>query len=169
MIGLKSILISSAAALLLVVISTPPPLPAQSANVAAEETAPIQKAATAVVMGFINAWNAHDANSLGRLFTEDGDFVGIGGTLWHSPAEITRVHAELFAGRYDHSAYTLDGTPNVAFLGPELALIHWRWTISGVLNTDGTLMAPYSGIFTWVAVNRQGAWRVRAAQNTVIK
>jgi uncharacterized protein (TIGR02246 family) len=118
-------------------------------------------------MSFINAWNAHDAKALGQLFTEDGDFVGVGGTLWHGRTEIARVHAGQFAGRYDQSRFALEGAPGIAFLKPNVALVHWQWTISGVRKANGEVISPYKGIFTWVVVNRNGSWCVRAAQNTI--
>lgn len=132
---------------------------------AADQAEP--KALAAAVTAFVDAWNAHDANALGRVFTPDGDFVGIAGRLWHGPAEIARVHGEQFAGRYDKSVFAVDGAPAVVQIRPGVALVHWRWTISGVRDAKGTPIAPYSGIFTWVVVDQDGVWRVRAAQNNV--
>ncbi|HQY59294.1 MAG: SgcJ/EcaC family oxidoreductase [Nitrospira sp.] len=133
------------------------------------DSAPPDKAVAASIAAFVNVWNAHDATALGRLFTDDGDFVGIAGTWWRGPAEIAKVHAELFAGRYDKSVYTADESPSIIFLKPDVALVHWRWTISGVRSADGDLLPPYRGIFTWLLVSRDGAWRLRAAQNNVSK
>ncbi|VWC93213.1 SgcJ/EcaC family oxidoreductase [Burkholderia lata] len=142
----------------------------QAQLVAAHASAPpAANAPVALVPRFIEAWNAHDASALGRVFTPDGDFVGIGGRLWHGPDEIARVHAEQFAGRYDASTFVVEGAPTVSTLGPGIALVHWRWTISGVRDGNGVQVAPYSGIFTWVAVEREGGWRVRAAQNNVTR
>jgi len=142
MVGIRSLFGRLVAALVLAIAGAWGPLSAQSASEGSE------KAVVAVVTGFIIAWNAHDAKALGQMFTEDCDFVGVGGRLWHSPAEISRVHAEQFAGRYDQSVFAVDGAPSVVFIKPDVALAHWRWTISGVRNTDESLLAPYSGIFT---------------------
>ena len=142
---------------------------AQSAEERAKETPRPEEPVAAIVTRFVNAWNAHDATALGQIFTEDCDFVGVGGVLWHSPAEISRVHAEQFVGRYDRSVFAVDGTPNVSFIKPDVALIHWYWTISGVRDSDRSLLTPYHGILTWVVVAQGGAWQIRAAQNTITK
>lgn len=128
-----------------------------------------EKGVAGVIQDFIKAWNAHDAKALGDVFSADGEFVGISGIKWSNPAEVSRVHAEQFAGRYSSSLFALDKAPAVALLKPDVALVHWQWTISDVRNPDGTKVAPYQGIFTWVLVNRDGVWRVRAAQNNVSK
>lgn len=169
MIRFKSLLTSGATALLLGAPGTAIHSPAAAAGVDTKAAVGSQKGAATLVTEFVNAWNAHDGSALGRIFTPDGDFIGISGIQWHGPAEIAKVHSEQFAGRYDESVFTVDGMPSVALIKPDVALIHWRWTISGVRNPDGTPLAPYRGIFTWVAINRDGTWRVRAAQNNVTK
>jgi uncharacterized protein (TIGR02246 family) len=169
MIRRKSLSTLFATALALEMIAAVGILPARSADEATKETPPSNNAVVAVVTRFIDAWNSHDAAALGQIFTGDCDFVGVGGILWHSPAEISRVHAEQFAGRYDQSVFAVVGAPRVAFIKPDVALIHWYWTISGVRGTDAGLLAPYGGIFTWVVVSEGGAWQIRAAQNTITK
>ncbi len=125
-------------------------------------------AARSAVTSFIEAWNAHDGARLGDQFTADADFVGISGQRWQGPAEIASVHAESFAGRYDESVFAVDGEPTAVSVRPGVVLAHWRWTISGVRDTDGDPTPPYSGLFTWLLVDRDGGWRIRAAHNTVI-
>lgn len=169
MMRFKSLLMLGVAALLLSVLGIAIHSPAATSGADTKEVVDSQKGAATLVTEFINAWNAHDGSALGRIFTPDGDFIGISGIQWHGPAEIAKVHSEQFAGRYDESIFTVDGIPSVALIKPDVALIHWRWTISGVRNLDGTPVAPYRGIFTWVAITHDGTWRVRAAQNNVSK
>ncbi|MBV8589199.1 MAG: SgcJ/EcaC family oxidoreductase, partial [Acetobacteraceae bacterium] len=94
MMHFKSIFMSATVALLL---RPTDPFAEQSGDVDSEETIRAQKPVAAIITDFIHAWNTHDAEALARVFTEDGDFVGIGGTRWHGHAQIERVHAELFA------------------------------------------------------------------------
>lgn len=124
--------------------------------------------ANSSVSDFVDAWNAHDATRLGDQFTDDGDFVGISGQWWRGPEEIASVHSELFSGRYDQSVFAREGEPTASLISPQTVLVRWRWTISRVRDTDGELIPPYSGIMTWVLVERDGEWDIRAAHNTVI-
>jgi uncharacterized protein (TIGR02246 family) len=125
-------------------------------------------AVAALVPAWVKAWNKHDANDLGRLLGADVDFVTVAGVLLNGQEEFRRVHAGQFAGRYDKSIFTADGTPRVTFIRPDVALVHWRWTITEVRNADGTPAPPYRGIFTWVVVAADGTWKIRASQNTIV-
>ena len=128
-----------------------------------------QAAVVETVSAWVTRWNAHDAPALGSLLTPDVDFVLVNGRKLHGREEFTRVHGEQFAGRYDQSLFAENGDVAVSFLKPDVALAHWRWTITGVRNPDGTPAPTYHGIFTWVLVEAHGKWEVRAAQNTVDK
>jgi uncharacterized protein (TIGR02246 family) len=121
------------------------------------------------VRAWVAGWNAHDAPALGQLLTPDVNFVLVNGRELHGRDEFTRVHAEQFAGRYDQSTFAKDGEIAVSLLKADVALASWRWTITGVRNTDGTPGPIYHGIFTWVMVLDRGKWQVRAAQNTIDK
>jgi uncharacterized protein (TIGR02246 family) len=119
------------------------------------------------VSAWVTGWNAHDASALGRLLTANVDFVLVNGRELHGRDEFTRLHAEQFAGRYAQSSFTEDGHVAISFLKSNVALANWRWTITGVRNSDGQPAPTYRGIFTWVLVEDHGRWEVRAAQNTV--
>jgi uncharacterized protein (TIGR02246 family) len=116
---------------------------------------------------WVSDWNAHDATALGKLLTPDVDFVLVNGKLLHGRQEFTSVHAQQFAGRYRTSVFQQNGAADLGFIRPDVAVVHWRWSISGVNNADGSPAKIYQGIFTWVLVEADGAWTIRAAQNTV--
>jgi uncharacterized protein (TIGR02246 family) len=118
---------------------------------------------------WVDNWNAHDAAALGKLLTPDVDFVLVNGTRLRGRQDFTRVHAQQFSGRYKRSVFQQDGEPDVSLLRPDVAVVHWRWSISGVENPDGSPAQTYHGIFTWVLVKTGGTWKIRAAQNTVDK
>jgi uncharacterized protein (TIGR02246 family) len=124
---------------------------------------------SAMTDGWINGWNAHDAAALGRLLTDDVDFVLVNGTMLHGRQDFTHVHAEQFSGRYKNSVFQKEGEPDFSFIRPDVAVVHWRWSISGVVNPDGSPAQTYHGIFTWVLVRTGDRWAIRAAQNTVDK
>jgi uncharacterized protein (TIGR02246 family) len=125
--------------------------------------------ASAATARWIKGWNAHDAAALGRLLTDDVDFVLVNGTMLHGRQDFTRVHAQQFSGRYKNSVFQINGEPDFSLIRPDVAVVHWRWSISGVVNPDGSPAQIYHGIFTWVLVRTGGTWAIRAAQNTVDK
>ena len=122
---------------------------------------------TSATTRWVNGWNAHDAAALGNLLTSDVDFVLVNGRLLRGRNEFMQLHAQQFAGRYGKSVFQQDGEPDFSFIRPDVALVHWRWSISGVENPDGSAAQTYHGIFTWVLVRSRGTWSIRAAQNTV--
>jgi uncharacterized protein (TIGR02246 family) len=121
----------------------------------------------ALVPAWIKEWNRHDADALGQLLSAGVDFITVTGTLLKGREEFTRLHTGQFAGRYGNSIFEVDGAPGVTFIKPDVALVHWRWTITEVRNADGTPASPYRGIFTWVAVANDGTWKIQASQNTI--
>jgi uncharacterized protein (TIGR02246 family) len=139
-----------------------------SALCAPQETKP-SNALTSTVNTWVNDWNAHDADAIGRMLTQDVDFVLVNGRWLKGRAEFVQVHGDQFKGRYSTSEFAVDGDPNVTLLKPDVAVIQWRWIITHVRNADGTPAPTYKGVFTWVLVERNGMWAIRAAQNTVAK
>lgn len=121
----------------------------------------------ATTVRWVEGWNAHDATALGKLLTPDVDFVLVNGKLLRGRQDFTRVHAQQFAGRYRTSVFAQDGAADVSFIRPDVAVVHWRWSISGVNNADGSTAPIYRGIFTWVLVEADGVWAIRVAQNTI--
>jgi uncharacterized protein (TIGR02246 family) len=101
------------------------------------------------------------------LLTPDVTFVLVNGRDLHGREEFEKVHGDQFAGRYDKSLFAVDGAVQAADIRPDVVLVNWRWTISGVRNPDGSPAGGYRGIFTWVALRQGKVWQIRAAQNTV--
>lgn len=125
--------------------------------------------ATVETSRWIEGWNAHDARALGELLTDDVDFVLVNGTLVRGRQDFTHIHAQQFAGRYRNSVFRNDGMTDESFIRPDVAVVHWRWSISGVSNGDGSPAQTYHGIFTWVLVKNGGIWAIRVAQNTITR
>jgi uncharacterized protein (TIGR02246 family) len=124
-----------------------------------------------VATRYEEAWNRHDMQALSRLFTEDADFVNVGGRHWKGRAEIERQHAERHLTHFKGSRYTTIAI-GVRFLTPEIAVVHVHWGMSGDRDPNGTPRQSglggftRTGIFMWVIVKQEGAWLISAAQNT---
>jgi uncharacterized protein (TIGR02246 family) len=121
----------------------------------------------ALVPAWVEAWNRHDAASLASLLTPNVTFVLVNGRDLHGREDFEKVHRDQFADRYDKSLFAIDGAVQAADIRPDVVLVNWRWTISGVRNPDGSPAGDYHGIFTWVALRQGKVWQIRAAQNTV--
>jgi uncharacterized protein (TIGR02246 family) len=133
-------------------------------------SAPAARAAEAarpedLVAGFIRAWNAHDMKALAEPFTEDADFVNVAGMWWKGRALIQTMHERTHATRFKDTTLVETNT-TVRMLGPDTAVLHVKWELSGELDQDGKRAMTRHGIMQIVAVRRADGWRIVAAQNT---
>ena len=76
------------------------------------------------------SWNGHDTGALGRLFTEDCDYVNIDGVHWKGVRETVQQHKELFQKRLKTAVRKLTGV-EVSFSTPDVALVHATWDVTG--------------------------------------
>jgi hypothetical protein len=53
----------------------------------------------------------------------------------------------------------------VHFIHPDLAVLHWTWSINGDGGEDPRTHAPRRGIFTMLVQKRGDAWLISVAQN----
>ena len=129
-------------------------------------TESVEQAARAIALEWEAAWNAHDMARLAALFTDDADLVTVAATHLRGRSQIETSHAAMHRTQFQASVWANHDT-EVQRLGPAFALVHQAWSIHGDLDPDGTPRAPRHGLFTWwLALTPQGAWRIRAAQNT---
>lgn len=112
---------------------------------------------------FIAAWNRHDLNAFGGLFTTDAEFVNVVGLWWRGRQQIQAAHAHSHATFFRDSV--LDGEiASLKFLSDDVGLVHIRWTLSGHLDPDGTKGTTRKGILVLTAI-RSDDWMIAAAQN----
>jgi len=113
---------------------------------------------------FRDAFNKHDAHELAGIMAEDVDFVTVGALWLHGRTNFEKYHTRLLSGRFKETTTTILQT-SVRFLRPDLAVVHWSWTIHGDRSIDGTPRARRFGMMTMVAEKRTGKWQVVVAQN----
>jgi uncharacterized protein (TIGR02246 family) len=116
---------------------------------------------------FIDAWNRHDMAAFASLFADDAEFVNVVGMWWRNRAQIEAAH------RYSHETFfrasTLSGKVEaLRYLRPDVAQMHVFWELRGQVEPDGRVGRPRRGILLLIAVNKDGAWLIEAAQNTDI-
>jgi uncharacterized protein (TIGR02246 family) len=114
---------------------------------------------------FCDAWAKHDAHEMANMVAPDVDFVTVGATWLHGRADFEKYHTRLLSGRFKASSVTLIKT-ELKFLRPDIALVHWSWTVEGDKNSDGTPRPRRYGMMLMVAEKRHDNWLVVAAQNT---
>ena len=135
------------------------------ATVASAQTKGDEEALRRLPQAFSEAWAKHDGHALAQIMADDVDFVTVGATWSHGRRDFETYHTRLLSGRFKDSTNTVLETA-VRFLRPDLAIVHWSWTIQGDKNPDGSARPQRYGLMTMVAEKRKGKWLVVAAQNT---
>ena len=137
-----------------------------------------EEAARIAVSRFAEAWNRHDMDAFGALFTQDADFVNVTGQLWKGRKEIQRRHA------YTHGAIPREAVPEAApanyaifksstyqfdridvrMVRSNPAIAHGAWTMQG----DTRTAEPRRGMMTFTIIRDGDNWLYEAVQNTEI-
>jgi len=113
---------------------------------------------------FCDGWNKHDGHEMGKILADDVDYVTIGAHWIHGRADFEKFHTRLLMGPLKQIMLSPLET-DVRFLRPDVAVVHWGWSMTGDKNPDGTAKPPRYGLFIWVAEKRNGTWLVVASQN----
>jgi uncharacterized protein (TIGR02246 family) len=124
------------------------------------------------ILGLANrfrlAWNTHDMTAMAKLFTEDADFVDVGGIRLKGRARIRDEHAKRHEMQFKESVMTVRSV-DVRFLKPDVALVHIDWVMERDRDPDGTSRAPRNGVMSWVVVRQRDEWRIASAHNTNVR
>jgi uncharacterized protein (TIGR02246 family) len=117
------------------------------------------------------AWNRGDGIAWAREFTDDCDFVNIGGGVLHGRSAVeTRISATL-QGRMKGSHLSLS-IRQFKWLTPDIALVETDYEITGLIDGSLRVGATPDGVLntrmTYVAVRRNKHWCFVAAQNTQV-
>jgi uncharacterized protein (TIGR02246 family) len=132
---------------------------------AAPQTKADEAAVQQIPKAFVTAWATHDGHQLARLMSDDIDFVNVGGDWMHGKPDFELYHCRLLAGPFKGSTLkVLDAA--VRFMRPDLAVLHWTWSIKGDGEEDPKTQAPRRGIFTMLVEKRGDAWLIAVARNT---
>jgi len=120
----------------------------------------------ALQQGQATAWNAHDIDAYAALFSQDAEEVNVLGWHWHGRAELKQKLGRAFASAFARSRLTIANV-TIAFLTPDIAVAHVRWTMTGALSPTGAgTDIPQQGIQTQVLMKQAGAWHITQFQNT---
>ena len=143
--------------------------PAMTAERSQSPEQGLQVAAERLAEQFRLDWNSHDMDAMGKLLTEDADFVNVIGMHMKGRSQIVARHKEVHRTQFKNSIWVTHGV-EAHLLKPGLGLVHVNWGISGDLDPDGTPRQPRDGIFSWLLVQQaDGTWLIRSVQNTNIR
>lgn len=122
-----------------------------------------------IITGFVQAWNAHDADALAELFVEDAHFVNVTGLWWSNKTQIRNAHAFGFENIFGNSTMTV-GRTEVRMLGQDHAVVHARVTVTGQNTPDGQTAGDRRTIFSFVLTRMTDQdghyWKAVSAHNT---
>jgi uncharacterized protein (TIGR02246 family) len=122
-----------------------------------------------LVAAYVETWNRHDMDAWGRLFTDDADYVNRAGGWWKSNRDSVDGHKaihDMLVRQKQPMTYRSD-VAKVAFLKPDIALVHATWAWPGFAGPSGEEQQDFKGVITMVVVKRDGRWLIRAVHNTV--
>ena len=118
-----------------------------------------------VLAEYTVSWNRHDTAAVGRLFTENCDYINMAGVHWKGVHEVVRGQAELFQNRLNTAVRRLTGA-EVRFSTPDVALVHATWDVTGSSRPTGEAVPVLKEITTMMMVKSDGKWLITAFQDT---
>ncbi|MFT4216421.1 MAG: SgcJ/EcaC family oxidoreductase [Micropruina sp.] len=121
-----------------------------------------------LIKAFIVAWEAKDADAIGRLFVEDADFINVVGLRWTGRRSIVKAQRFAFTTAFPDARLELEEA-HQRFLGDDAAVVIARWQIVGQVDPDGEPVDPRRGVLSATLVKlADDTWLGVSCQNTDI-
>ncbi|MGW4511485.1 SgcJ/EcaC family oxidoreductase [Streptomyces sp. NPDC004393] len=118
-------------------------------------------AVTSVLNELVAAWERHDAEAYGELFTEDATYITFVGTLYQGRRDIAESHRTLFE-TFLKGTRLADEVLDIRFHGPDAAVVNGRGD-----TYKGKRPRKLTKIQTYTLVRQgDGKWRIAAFHNT---
>lgn len=112
------------------------------------------------------AWNTHDRQAFESLFTEDADFVNVIGQRAIGREQIGADFENIHRTFMRNTRIQIVSW-DARFIEARVAVVRLRWEMTGMQKVPGWNTPDVrNGLLTYVAVQRQGEWKVTAVQNT---
>ena len=124
-------------------------------------TTPETAMITSVLDALVDAWERHDAEAYGELFTEDATYVTFVGTFYQGRQDIVDSHRTLFT-TFLKGTRLADEVLDIRFHGPDVAVVNGRGD-----TYKGRRPRKLTKIQTYTLVRQgDGRWRIAAFHNT---
>ena len=138
--------------------------PAQSAD---RCTAGQMKAIMNIGSAFAARWAIHDAEAVGRLWSDEGNIIHSDGAVERGPIIIAQNRIALFAREeYRRSRHPLLFT-RVRCLSEDIAIADGKWDLIELRTQSGQPAPPMTGLVTLVVKRHGEAWKIEAYRYTV--
>jgi uncharacterized protein (TIGR02246 family) len=120
----------------------------------------------AIVQRHEHAWNTHDRAAFEALFTEDADFVNVLGHHRHGRTGIGDDFEEIHRTFMRNTAIKIESS-TVRAVDAHTAVAHIHWSMTGMERVPGWNVPDVRhGLLLYVAVQREGEWKIRVVHNT---
>ncbi len=121
-----------------------------------------------LIRAYVRAWDAKDAEAIGRLFVEDADFINVVGLRWTGRRSIVKAQKFGFTHFFaDADLSLLDVSQRL--VGDDIAVVIVKWQITGQVDPEGGSVDPRRGVFSATLVKlADGSWIGLSCQNTDI-
>lgn len=111
----------------------------------------------------VREWNRHDIDRWIEAVHDDADWVHWRGGYWRGKAAIKAGHEQIHRTYYRNTVLSPKRIEDMAFLAPDVVLVHVRGEMSGDERSPGNVI-PYRTSFIYT--RKDGVWKVRAVHNT---
>jgi uncharacterized protein (TIGR02246 family) len=115
----------------------------------------------------VEAFNRHEGPQA-AVYTPDADFVNVYGMWRKGPAEIEGRQKERMGTVLKNAKITLIDL-SIRFIRPDVALVHQKHEMSGMLDAEGKTMPPHQELGIRVMVKEHGKWLTTAFHNTIVR
>jgi len=105
-------------------------------------------------------------DAFGAMSSEDAVFVNIFAMWSNGREEIRKSHKGIHETVFRQSRIA-KAHMQVLFVTPDIAVVRWAWTLTGVLSPDGQPVPDMQGSLMHVVRREEQAFRIVATQNTL--
>src|SRR5262249_13314428 len=105
-------------------------------------------------------------------FHPDADLTNVVGWTFHGRNEIEAYFQRLFAKdrhpklpSFREAVVTADGEPQIRFRRPDVATVHFNWTITGAIGVDGKEAPKREMLMKAVVTKENGVWGIASYHN----
>jgi uncharacterized protein (TIGR02246 family) len=122
--------------------------------------------AASILQNLQSGWNNANGNEFAASFADISEFVDITGTLHQnqSPSAIGQAHQGLFMSIYKDSKVAYDLVQAIK-IDQGTVLANAKTTLDA---PTGPMAGKKGSTITMVLTNSEGAWKIRAFQNTLV-